>query len=63
MTVMWWALAASCSLDALTSHRGGVAAPVSTHGPSGDSGRRRAQGAALDQPLCVGFEQRGEQAE
>eukprot|EP01046_Picozoa_sp_COSAG06_P028143 COSAG06_NODE_2519_length_6729_cov_5.857919_3_plen_1539_part_01 len=63
IAVVWWALAASCSLKALTSHRGAAAAPVSAHGLSGDSGRRRAQGAALDQPLCVGFEQRGEQAE
>eukprot|EP01046_Picozoa_sp_COSAG06_P119870 COSAG06_NODE_67185_length_252_cov_1.117647_1_plen_55_part_10 len=55
MAVVWWALAASCSLKALTSHRGAAAAPVSTHGLSGDSVRRRAQGAALDQPLCAEF--------
>ena len=61
MAVVWWALAASCSLKALTSHRGAAAAPVSTHDDSVI--RRRAQGAALDdQPLCAEFEQRGEQA-
>ena len=60
MAVVWWALATSCSFMVLTSRRGAAAAPVSTLG--GDSVRRRAQGAALDQPLCAEFEQ-GEQAE
>eukprot|EP01046_Picozoa_sp_COSAG06_P046149 COSAG06_NODE_6495_length_2909_cov_3.721708_2_plen_868_part_01 len=63
MAVVWWVLAASCSLEALASHRGAAAAAVSTHGPGVvESGRRRAQGAARDQPLCAELEQRGEQA-
>ena len=43
---------------------GAAAAPVSTHDlDGGDNGvRRQAQEAAHDQPLCVEFEQRGEQA-